>query len=339
MVGAAATSGCSLYLDFDAAGLACDVDGRCAEGFVCNGTNECMPTGHPSTLCTPECSSLERCVRAECEAICDNRACPAGARCEDGACKMNPRNDYELGSPCQADHFCKSNVCLRPYGGGDGVCSKPCVSDVDCDGQAPLCVTFPNGAKKGRQLCVNPAFMPCENETACTASGLSCGVFAVTATTVFEPEIIEPISACRERLAGATIGAKCSSGESCANGLCVLLDDISREEICTSPCAESADCEAVLGGTGHACSPVTLNPTGAGELPRTRPMVCSKSGTSILMACPMGGCHSDAPYCVDVGRAQGLRCVTACGDSESGCPVGSVCTAQGGAAPDLCIPE
>lgn len=342
LVSAAATSGCSLYLDFEPTGLACDADGQCLAGFVCNGTNECMPTGHESTLCTPECGSLERCVRAKCEPVCDNRACPAGARCEEGACVMNPRNDYQLGSPCTNDVGCRraspNGVCLRPYGGGDGVCTRPCTADLDCDGQASMCVTFPNG-DKGRSLCVNPAFMPCGKEGTCTASGLSCGVFALEAWTVFEDDIIEPISACRERLTGAAIGETCTSSISCANGLCARLDS-SGKESCTSPCEAPADCEAVLGGTQHGCSRVTINPNGDNDMPRTRPKMCSKGGSSIGGQCtlPFGGCFADASYCNDEGGLFGV-CATACGDGGSSCPAGHVCVPQEGSTPDLCIRE
>lgn len=340
MLGAAATSGCSLYLDFDKAGLACDADGQCADGYVCNGSNQCMPAGHSSTLCTPECTSVERCERAQCVPVCDNRACPAGARCENGECKQKPK-DFQLGSRCKDDNDCRGGamVCLRPYGekadDDKGVCTRPCTADTDCDGEAPICVSFPNG-KSSRKICANPAFMPCENESDCTDSGLSCGVFALEATYIGQ-DVVEPVSACRERLStGAAIGETCSSAIPCANGLCALVDG-KGVETCTSPCDDNADCEAVLGGTRHACTHVTLNPDGLGDLPRVRPKLCSKDGVSIGVPCATGGCHADAPYCLDMGGTQGMRCVTACADGASSCPGGHVCVEQEGSMPDVCL--
>lgn len=349
LLGVLLSGGCSLYLDFDPEGLACDAQGRCRAGYVCNGENECMAEGHPSTLCKPECGPLSVCERASCRPICDGRACEAGSSCVDGACVRNPR-ELTIGSPCQLPSDCTraGTTCLLPYGGGAGVCTRVCDSDAECsDGRAPKCVNFPN-ARGGRKLCADPSFLPCVNEAACNESGLSCGTFALDAD-VGGDALLEPIAACRPRIEkGAAIGAVCSAELPCANGLCVPINN-AGERRCTAPCRDNADCDAVLGkpteagASSHACADVVLSP-GVGEsLPRLRAALCSPNGVSASTPCaPGNSCHADAPYCVPVpGPGSSTVCMTACTDNAVACPITSSpnCIPQADPTrPDVCSP-
>lgn len=342
LVFGASLGGCTLLLDFGEAGLACDAEGQCLSGYVCTAENLCMPEDHESTLCTPECGALQTCVKSRCVPICDERACAAGQSCIDGACVDNPR-ELKLGSPCETNAECtvSGDVCLKPYGGGTGVCTRGCSVDGDCDARAPKCAFFRNGQAE-RGLCVNPAFKPCASEATCAASGLSCGVYAFQ-----KQAVIEPISACRVRLTGnnvKAVGEECGLAIPCANGVCIQTSR-AGDYRCSAPCSDNAQCDDLLGGS-NACLPVTLNvPPKFSEnssLPTVRPELCVPGGVSISTQCAGvgggGGCRADAPHCVEVKPAD-HRCLTACGDGTYRCPAAMTCQPNPNGGPDVCVPD
>lgn len=342
LVFGAALGGCSLLLDFNEAGLACDAEGQCLSGFVCTAENVCMPEGHGSTLCDPGCGELQTCVKSKCVPICDERACAAGQSCIDGVCADNPR-ELKLGSPCESNAECtvSGDVCLKPYGGGTGVCTRECSGDGNCDARAPKCAFFRNG-QTDRGLCVNPAFKPCASEATCAASGLSCGIYAFQ-----KQAAIEPISACRARLTGnnvKAVGEECGLAIPCANGICIQTSR-AGDYRCSAPCSENAQCDDLLGGT-NTCTHVTLNPpvkfTENANLPTVRPELCSPGGVSISTQCGgVGGglgCRADAPHCVEVNPGD-RRCLTACGDGTYACPAAMTCQPNPEGGPDVCVPN
>lgn len=316
---ALALGGCSLILDFDKAGLACDVNGICEEGYTCTALNTCMPTGHPDTLCGEGCGPLETCFKARCMPICDGRACPAGSYCSDGECRTAKR-DKKLGAPCDANSDCEDpGVCMRPYGGGTGVCSRTCSTKADCVGGATECVPYQDGLR----ICAHKAFTACGEEADCAPSGMSCGVYAFDGLGTKAP-----VSACRSRITTgsvAGIGEACSDGVPCVNGLCVRVNG-AGERRCTTPCSTAGVCEKTLDSQSLICAQVTITPSTT-TMPRLRPMLCVDGGASLLFECDqnVNNCKADAPYCAGVGSK--FKCVPACGEGANvnRCPVSTAC--------------
>lgn len=328
---ALASGACILLVDFDHEGLPCDADGACLPGYVCDGSNICVKEGSASAQCSPACGPFEDCIKSQCVPHCNGRACAAGERCEAGSCVANPQSGG-LGDPCRQDSDCLEGAvetfCLRPYGGGPGVCTTSCVSDANCGQRATVCKAF-SGAGPVVQLCVTESFQACTQESDCAASGLSCGVYQALSPAP------AAVTACREPIdGGRNIGEPCSLDGSlpCTNGLCVRADGNSQF-VCTAPCGDHADCSEVLAANDE-CAVVTVQGSAQSGLKATRASLCVPGRRSLGLGCQgtPGVCRADAPHCVEMPGETGQRCFTACADQNASprCPSGMTCVEVGG---------
>ena len=113
-------------------------------------------------------------------------SCTLAIGCSDGS------DLRRMGSSCGANGDCASGVCYR------GVCSKPCISDDDCDGGT--CV-------QGANVCTQP---PSD-----ATGGDGLGVEAVAAA-----DATPASGAC-------TTNTDCLATETCAVGQCLVADTVS----------------------------------------------------------------------------------------------------------------
>lgn len=315
-------SGCTLLLDSSIERLPCDARGECLEGYVCGADLVCVPESEGG--CSPECGAFEQCVRSRCVASCENRPCGAGQTCTNGAC-VDLSRDGKLGSPCDANTPCSDGTfCVRPYGGGNGLCTKPCADDAACGG-GTTCREYPTGRGPTLRMCAPSTLEGCDRESDCVTAGLSCGLFAWVQpdTTTYES-----IKLCRTRVNDArAIGEACisSGGAACANGLCLALSG--NRESCLTPCSAKADCAELVKDSGTECLSATIKPFGAEGLKRTRAKVCVPGGATAGAPCAGNeACHADAPYCAQFPNAAGTGttslCASTAGEGAAACPDG-----------------
>jgi len=301
LVAAALCGGCSLMLNTDLEGLACDSKDACLDGYFCDSAKTCRKV--------PACAADQVWAGDHCARSCTNVGCAAGYGCKDGECVavVFPQS---LGSPCRSSSDCRDAgaFCLLPYGGfTDGVCTKTCSGDADCDPAAhpiaPACRRFSAARGDAIALCVNEAFRRCSREDECGAWGLSCGLYATTPANA--------VLACRSRVAGGVaIGEEkdCAGSPGCVNGLCVPQESSNR---CTMPCGVPADCDAAM--PGSTCLAVALNPDASGGLPAVYPSLCVPRGASAGNTCTgQKDCHADAPDCVQFVEAGPRLCAARC---------------------------
>lgn len=316
----ALAAGCSIMLDTSQEGLPCDATGACLEGYVCNGANVCVPEADGA--CKPECGKYQQCIRSKCVASCDDRPCGAGQECNQGVCEDLTR-DRKLGAPCDADDGCTGAgvFCLKPYGGGIGMCTKECADSPSCGDHAPKCSTLPNGKGGDLKLCTAATFVGCRKEADCVDAGLSCGAFAVRPPS----SDIKLALACRARVDNArAIGEVCSPGIPCANGLCLPVSG-NGELRCVTPCSGTVDCADLVKDAGTACLSATLNGhLDERDLPRTRAMICVPGGASRLTSCETsaGSCRADAPDCVIFAGQTARVCAAPAADEGNACESG-----------------
>lgn len=322
-------TGCSLLLPFDLAELPCDAAGECREGYFCNDDNLCEKEPE-NVACNPACGALETCERGVCQPTCAGRACPAGEICDDevGLCRPKPGNAVGgLGSPCSEHSECRGSYsdafCLRPWGepaaATAGVCTRPCEGDGVCGSLE--CITFPGGAQ-ALSLCADPSFMPCENESDCTASGLSCGTY--TGLVGGASSDTRPVLACRSRTKGAEIGNQfCNAPEDCVTGLCIRH---AGKAVCTTPCADGDPDNCTDAMAEAICLDVLLDETQADGQPTVRAPLCVASAKKLLTPCTTDSdCGFDAPSCRLLPELNQYRCTTRCHGSNKTCPAGSTC--------------
>jgi hypothetical protein len=172
-------------LDNDCDGSVDEGMGLCATLEVCDrGTcvGGCFEGGCPAGQV---CTSAGRCVDAGCETI----TCPAGQRCEGGACVGACD-----GVTCPAGLMCRGGRCVDLCAGA--VCDECTVCD---DG---ACV-------------VRCDYEPCPSGQTCLADG-SCIETSCASVTCAAGEVCRA-GACVD----ACMGASCSRGEMCEMGACV----------------------------------------------------------------------------------------------------------------------
>jgi hypothetical protein len=312
--------GCTLLLDSSIDRLPCDARGGCLDGYVCSAELVCVPESEGA--CSPVCGAFEECVRSRCVPSCVDRPCGAGQVCTNGACVDLPR-DGKLGSPCDASTTCgDGNFCVRPYGGGNGLCTRPCADDAAC-GDGTTCREYATGRGPSLRMCAPAPLEACDRESDCVAAGLSCGLFAWV-----QPgnNTHEAVKLCRTRVSDArAIGEACisSGGAACANGICLAVSG--NQERCLTPCSAKADCAELVKDAGTECLSATVEPFGSEALKRTRAKVCVPGGATIDAACTTNdACHADAPYCVEFAAEAGpvRRCAPAAAEGSAACPDG-----------------
>jgi len=338
---AGAAAGCSLILDFDPSGSPCGAAGNeCLPGYVCGLGDVCIPESQGA--CDPACGVLEACDRGRCVKVCELngavKACAAGELCVEGTCETAP-TDKALGARCTSDNDCTApGVCLVPFSGASsvpspertGFCTKPCTDDDECSGNAPRCQTFTGEGTLNTTICTPTSFQGCESEGDCP-SDLTCGVYAV------RPVTWNAVVACRARLTSGTpsaIGASCTTGIPCVNGLCVVDNHTpSESRSCSTPCASTSECKELLGADA-VCTSVTLpaNEPGTVANPKLRPRLCVKETPRLRGDCSGVGtrCAADAPYCVLQSNGV-MECVPACGQGaqSQACPQAAPTCRQG----------
>lgn len=317
---AALGAGCTLLLDSSQDGLPCDADNACLTGYVCDARSVCVLAADGA--CRPACGAFETCFKGTCKATCDKRPCGAAQTCSGGVC-LNVNGDRSFGAACSINDDCNAPAfCLKPYGGGSGLCTVVCAGDQDCSAHAPSCRPYPDGAGNQIKLCAVETFTGCTREADCAAADLSCGLFSVTPTK-------EVVQACRVRMrSGFAIGETCSQAIPCANGLCLPVGS-TGDQRCLTPCGATGDCDATLAGQEPQCLAVTVNPHALGSQPRARAAICVPGGPSQLVSCAAsaGACHADAPDCVLFTGDTGTKCAQACADGGVKCPGGLHCVA------------
>lgn len=335
---ALAGTGCALLLEFDPEGFACEDTSECLSGWVCSSAGRCVEPG--SGACTPACGPFEKCVADVCEAHCSldgrTRACPAGQLCEAGACTAAPKGS--LGEACLSDEDCtiisEKSTCLLPYyglnsapeGSRTGFCTQSCRTDGECGGSATTCSSFGGETAVNppfplTQLCAPPSFLACNREDECTASGLTCGVYALRFPT------LRVVRACRQptTATGRNVGEVCSPAIACRNGLC-LPDDGGVNRVCAMPCGADADCDASMPEAGARClvAMLDLASEAANPTPKLRTPVCVPGGQSLLLNCTANAttCNLDAPHCVSFNGGADSLCAPGCAEPDAAqrCP-------------------
>lgn len=110
------------------------VDADCGPQAVCDhhaATWDPRPMPESLPLCVHACARNADCPSSS---VCALTAFyPMGPAIPSGRC-YPPHGDGLLGEACGAMAPCQSDSCL------DGVCTRPCVDDSDCEGGAPHCV-------------------------------------------------------------------------------------------------------------------------------------------------------------------------------------------------------
>lgn len=142
-------------------------------------------------------------------------------------------------------------------------------------------------------------------------------------------------------ITGAAIGARCASGSDCASGMCLPV-----ENVCTAPCAESAECGSLVCGRTTCDAPegcaMCVPPCGTGDYTCVEGVSTSCALVTDETHCLDCGCADSIDHCVrDVGcfppAEVGEPCVLDSDCSSRSCstfgdvcrvPVGQACTAE-----------
>lgn len=168
------------------------------------------------TACSPGCGRTEECVEGECRATCHEGLCAPGQVCGFWGCG-------EVGSCLDRDctaHECDGDVegtCGPLASCVNGVCEKGARKWGDACRTSPECAV---GA------CVEGVCQPdCEQDTECGEWG-ECRPTADGAKGCISSGAYE-------------VGRRCSTGEDCETGICVLTEDGNR---CTDECESDAAC-------------------------------------------------------------------------------------------------
>lgn len=331
----AASSGCSLLLDFDEAGLPCDATNACLEGFVCQ-AGRCVAAPDAQVGC-PACPMGFQCdpLSAQCVAqTCSQRACPAGERCiaDGGPAHCEPIMPPASGHPCTQDSECTGTdggvrVCLLsaiqdPQTGAlrGGICVEPCAgSESTCEEEGALCVPLPGAvADGGTFACLSQSTVtPCADDRRCASDGLVC--------TVFDHPSLSPTRLCDVPSSGGAVpGAACSATVSdagapplCSNGLCGPQNPApGAQPTCLSPCTGSDCATGVCAVTEFALGGVVRHlPLCVPQVTRCEP--CDGAPEA---------CGADSPRCSTLDG--GAICLSACSpDAGAGpaCPGDDTC--------------
>lgn len=204
-------------------GITCTTGQTCSLGACVGGSGDSsVPPGDstvPPGMCTPSCSSSQRC----CGTSCMNRSVPAGT---DGRADPSFMNCNGCGLACDPD---RASACSSPGGGaprcmcGDFECivGESCVSDAGTF----RCVN----TQTDRNNCGSVGNV-CPGEEICVAGICSCG----------------------------STGAACGGGTSCCGGACIdTQSDADNCGACGTVCGDSGPtctAGACRCGTAAACS-------------------------------------------------------------------------------------
>lgn len=333
---------CSLFVNFDPDGQACDARGGCLDGYGCV-AGVCRKGADAGSSVCGVCAVGEKCLetsRACVPNTCQYTRCPVGSACDGGAgeapvCTPTPRPN--LGSSCAEDVDCgafgPNRYCLRgaipaqsaSFSSRTGICVESCAGPgASCVTVGATCKSFPLAIDAGvTNLCIpDGVLVGCRQDFDCLESNYVC--------TVFDNPKLAPVTVCDVALPTGT-GAylPCSKSRDdggtapyCANGLCVAS---SADPAATSSCALT--CSDVSCAQTQVCAPVEFT---VREVPRFVPM-CIPART-FCHACgngDAGACGPDAPHCSDIPLGA-PSCLAACSvdaGQANACPDGLVCTA------------
>jgi hypothetical protein len=311
--------------------------GTCVDGFCCeNGCIEgrCDITGFEG-LCIPallpgfECFDERDCQSGFCV---DERCCMDA--CDDGFCGGDDgvcRERFELGTPCDVDGECETEICDRFTG---VCCSDVCTDVEECneEGNCVLVDPMPGDGEAGDSCrngndCQNQT---CVNSVCCVTD--SCPVGEVcqppngecapepTATPTPIPQVDG--SPCDEP-------AECISGN-CVDFVCCVEDTCPGGEFCSAD--EGGACAPGMPPATPTAPPVQV----CVGVPCASERVCiERDGRGVCVDECNGGFCEPAESCVPEAGG-GETCVDTCRDVQ--CDAGSTCVIGNGGEAVCAIP-
>ena len=212
-----------------------------------------------------------------------------------GLCAVYPprpagAGNRAFGEQCQSDAECGTGlICVISQGGNVGWCSKSCTSDAGCN-DGYVCAQVAGGT---RQFCRPGPHNSGSNVPVNVATG-------------------EPADLC----------SPCTSGDQCANGLCVNDGRDGSTSLCTQACSASFDALCPIGmsciaaGDTSVCWPASGTCVGndvRGALNQT----CYVEATGSFSPC---GPELTCAFFMPRAEGQVGACVGYCNASDSPCP-------------------
>jgi len=240
--------------------------GKLATGVACAADSDCESRVCFNNTCAAPCDSTNQCGVSQacvqntvtksglsggfdiCERLGDQQCTSTGA-CTDGVrvcgdlrqdaqgdvaafCRFPNSNGAQLGTSCMANSECREGLCL----GTSNECSVACTQDTDCSAaNNQVCTTFSFSQNSDVNLCVRG----CTDNASCTGGNVCTVSQDVTDNDVDQ--------ICRTPIGQSQLGASCTNGGECAEGLC-LTTNVYDGVSCTSDaqCSGTKTCECPI---------------------------------------------------------------------------------------------
>jgi len=302
-------------------------ENRCADGRcdIVDFEGLCIPTLPPGGECFDErdCQTGfcvdDRC----CLESCDNGFCGG----DDGVC----RPGLDLGTPCEVDGQCQTEICDRFTG---VCCSDVCTDDEECDEEGDCVLVNPmpgegevgdscrNGNDCANQQCVNSVCCvtdSCPTGEVCQPPNGEC---AAEPTPTQTPVPQEPGEPCDEP-------ADCISGN-CVDFVCCTVDECDEGEFCSAE--DDGTCAPGMPPATPTPTPIQV----CQGVPCASERVCiEREGRGVCVdECDGGFCEPEESCVPESGG--GETCVDTCRDVE--CDSGQTCVIGNNGEPVCAIP-
>jgi len=281
----------------------CTVDDQCENG-QCKGSGslEC-DDDNPCTkdICLPGGGCQHENIEAACS---DGNPCTVNDQCADGLCVPGVLLDCDDGNPCTEDACTEAGVCGH----------EPVDTECDDGNECTIGDTCVDG------WCKAPAILNCSDDDVCTSDYCDPAIGCVFETNT---------APCND-------GSACTSGDTCAEGLCVGEVVVCNDNnLCTDDsCAPDSGCLFVANALpcddGNACT--TDDQCGGGLCLPGAALDCNDDDVCTTDSCtPLDGCVfstntapcDDGNVCTTSDKCDAGACM---GGPELECDDENLCT-------------
>ncbi len=346
--------------------------GSCSDGDACTAGDSCQDSGCKGGV-AKLCDDGNPCTKDSCEVVsgscavtataggCDDGSvCTAGDTCQDGTCQPGSAKTCDDGNPCTDDGcdakagctaVANASPCAAPDACLLGVCTGGACEagqKKGCDDNN-LCTQDTCDPQKGCVYTAVDSSVVCANGDACAAASTCSAGQCVTGKktdcvdgNACTTDSCEAAVGCvwKPNTAPCEDGDKCTAGDLCANGKCLIGKLIDPQTACEdgNPCTNEG-CDAKTGCTHMAnagsCDDGTPCTTGEackdGSCQGGKPTLCDDGKVCTNDQCDVktgacawtakGGACSDGDGCTAGDTCQAATCVpgpvVVCQDDES----------------------